>query len=96
MKLDYTQLVERLSQRVDEMWEPEGQTKEQVASEFALPQRSPRARGCTCTWGQALQSRIHSFLVRAPRPSAVSFALSASESGMAFLLEFSLTLGKLG
>jgi len=39
MKRDYTQLVERLSQRVDEMWEPEGQTKEQVASEFARLQQ---------------------------------------------------------
>ncbi|MDH5564599.1 MAG: SEC-C metal-binding domain-containing protein [Nitrospirota bacterium] len=38
MNLDYAQLVERLSQTVDEIWQPEGQTKDQVASEFALAQ----------------------------------------------------------
>lgn len=38
MNLDYTQLVERLSEAIDGSWGHEGQTKEQVVSEFNLAQ----------------------------------------------------------
>ena len=38
MNLDYAQLLERLSHAVDQFWGRKGQTKEQVASDYALAQ----------------------------------------------------------